>query len=264
MSGPERLEGSIILPGTTQRATRGRNLFLAVDVPVEDLGEDLLAVALDGVAVAGDEGGEIPTVDALGALVEAGAVLVAVADGVPEEALVALGGAGGAVERVEDLLEQAAALLLGLGHLGVLLRGRKVEHEVGLDQDLLGLVEQDDLLVRVGVDHLDLEVGGELVADGGRVRVGLVVQEVEVLLADHRVVHLLPALGQALGADQLGRRVLGLPLRDEDVVLEIAGDDVADSAAELGDLGLDLVGEGDGGEDGESTGRELDYLRSFG
>ncbi len=98
------------------------NLFLAVDMPVEDLGKGLLGGALDGVAVAGDQGGPVPGVDALDALVEAGAVLGAVADGVPEEALVALGGADGGVEGVEDLLEQAAALLLRLGHLGVLLR----------------------------------------------------------------------------------------------------------------------------------------------
>lgn len=227
-------------------------------MPVEDLAKGLLAGALDGVAVAGDQGDEVPAVDALDALVEAGAVLAAAADGVPQQALVALGGADGGVERVEDLLEQAAALLLRLGHLGVLLRRRQVEHKVGLDEHLVRLVEERDLLVRVRVHQLHLEVGRELVADGRRVRVGGVVEEVELLLADQRVRHRLPPLGETLGADELGGRVFGLPGGQEDVVLEIAGDEVADVAAQLGDLGLHLVGQGDGGEDGEGTGGKLD------
>ena len=228
-------------------------------MPVEDLAKGLLAGTLNDVAVARDQRDKVPAVDALDALVEAGAVLVAVADAVPYQALVALGGAGRRVEAVEDLLEQAADVLLRLGHLGVLLRGGQVEHEVGLDQHLVGLVEEHELLVLVRLDELNLEVGGELVADGVRVRVRLVVEEVKLLLADHGVVgDGLAPLGKTLGTDQLGGGVLGLPLCEEDVVLEVTGDEVADVAAELSDLGLHLVGQSDRGEDGESTRSQLD------
>ncbi len=108
----------------------------------------------------------------------------------------------------------------------------------------------------MGVDQLDLEVGGELVADGGGMRVGLVEEEVELLVADHGVVgDRLTPLGKTLGTDQLGGRVLGLPLRQEDVMFEITGNEVTDVAAELGDLGLHLVGQSDGGEDGDGAPR---------
>ncbi|KAK5632297.1 hypothetical protein RRF57_008011 [Xylaria bambusicola] len=92
-------------------------------MPVEDLGKGLLTSALNGVAVARDQRVEVPTVNALDTLVEARAILVAVADCEPYQSLVTFSWAGRRVEAVEDLLEQAASVLL-LGHLGVLLSGR--------------------------------------------------------------------------------------------------------------------------------------------
>lgn len=66
-----------------ERRRVASRLFLAVDMPVEDLGKGLLAGALDGVTVAGDQGDPVPAVNALDTLVETGAVLAAAADGVP-------------------------------------------------------------------------------------------------------------------------------------------------------------------------------------
>ncbi|KAK5632296.1 hypothetical protein RRF57_008010 [Xylaria bambusicola] len=103
--------------------------------------------------------------------------------------------------------------------------------------------------------QLDFEVSGELVADGSGVGILLVVEEVEFLLADHRVVgDGLTSLRKTLGTDQLGGGILSLPLRQEYVVLNITSNKIADVAAELGDLGLHLVGQSDRGEDGKSAG----------
>jgi len=70
----------------------------------------------------------------------------------------------------------------------------------------------------------------------------------------------LALLGQALGADQLGVGVGGSPFREEDVVLDVGGYEVAHVAAEGGHLGLGGFCEGDGGEDGERSRGEADWF----
>lgn len=66
-------------------------------------------------------------------------------------------------------------------------------------------------------------------------------------------------LGQALGPDELGLGVQLRPLAEEDVVLNVGRDNVLDGAAQLGELGLDVVGEGDGREDGQGARGEFDW-----
>ncbi|CCF31722.1 hypothetical protein CH063_16078, partial [Colletotrichum higginsianum] len=127
--------------------------------------------------------------------------------------------------------------------------------------DALGLVEEDDLLVGVGVDVLVLKVGVELGGDGGGALVGAALEGEEELVGrvDLGVARLLGALlGQAVRADEAGGGEGGLVLGEEDVVLDVRGDDVGEVAALLGDLGADGVGEGDGGEDGEGARGQAD------
>ena len=83
------------------------------------------------------------------------------------------------------------------------------------------------------VDVLVLKVGVELGRDGQRL-VGLLLDvedDGELLLADALVGRLGALLGQALGADDAGLRELLLPLRDENVVLNVKGDNVLEIAA---------------------------------
>lgn len=215
------------------------NLFVALQVPLERLPEQVLAAPHDGLAVARDDRVEVPGVDAADALVEGGAVPPA--DDVPEEAPEALGVAGRAVGALEHAVQQAVRRLVGGGHPRVLLDGGQVEHEVGLDQDAVGLEEQDDLLVGVGADELDLEVGGEVGVDLVRARVGRVPLERERLRPDPGVVlHGRALRVQALGPDELGPGVRFCPVRKEDVVLHVPRDEVPYIAAQLGDPGLDL------------------------
>ena len=244
---------SSFLTSQTQRLQNGS--LAAVDVPLKHLLKHGFSVLLDGVTMAGDDSDKIPRVDPLYALVERGAVPAA--DGVPEQALLAFALDGLGAD--EGAGEEAGLGPVGLGHARVLLLGGEVEEEVGLDEDLVGLVEEDDLLVGVAVDVLDLEVGLELVADrGGALGLGLV-DDGEVLLADLLVGGGLALLREAVGADDLGGREGLLPVRDEDVVLHVGGDEVLHVPAEALELRLHLGGEGDGREHGEGAGGETDW-----
>lgn len=228
---------------------------MPLEVPLKHLAERLLGLVLHDIAVARDHGDEIPLVDTVHALVEALAVL----DEVPVCALQPASVARDVLGPREDLVEDAAAGPLRLGHPAVLLRGGQVEEQVGLDEHAVGLVEEDDFQVGVGVDVLVLKVGVEVVADARLALVGLCEDDGEGLVADLGVVLLGSLLRQALGPDELGLGVLLCPLGDEDVVLEVQGDNVAHVAAQLGHLCLDGVCERDGRKDSQSTGREFHY-----
>ena len=116
-------------------------------------------------------------------------------------------------------------------------------------------MHEDELLVLVRVDVLVVELGVELGAD---VQVALVRGREDVAeLGAFGLRVRFSLLRQAVHADHLGLRVFLRPELEEDVVLEIGGDDVLDGA-EGGNFGLDFRGEGDGGEDGEGARGELD------
>lgn len=229
-------------------------------MPLKHLSESLLSIALDGVSVAGNERIKVPRIDPLDALVEARPVLAA--HHVPLEALHPLDVALGSLQAAKQLVAEAGGgVALALGRLGVLLPRGQVEEQIRLDKDTLGLEVEDELLVGVGVDVLVLEIGVKLGGDGGAPLLGAVLEDDEefVRRVDLGVARLLGALlRQAVGADDLGLRVGGLVLGDEDVVLHVGGDDVGEVAALFGDFGLHRVGEGDGTEDGEGAGGEAD------
>ncbi len=107
---------------------------------------------------------------------------------------------------------------------------------------------------------LHLKIGIKVRADGQAPAVLLGDDDREGFLPDLGVVlRLLALLGEALGPDELRVREGGRPFGQEDVVLDVGRDEVADVAAEGGDLGLCGFGEGYGGEDGEGTRGEADW-----
>lgn len=229
-------------------------------MPLKHFPENVLAIPLHHVAMARDHGGKVPLINALDAVADTGAVL---GGEIPVEALHPRRVASRALGALEQLVGKAAGFL-AVGHFAVLLQGGQVEHEIGLDEHLVGLVVEDNLLVGVAVDVLVVKVGVELVADLDAALVGLGEDDGEGVVADLGVLVLLGALlDETVGADDLGAGVLLGPFRDEDVVLEIKGDDVGHLAAQLGHLGFGLFCEGDGREDGEVARGKFDWGESW-
>lgn len=196
-------------------------------MPLKHLAEYFLAVALDNISMARDDGVKVPLVHQLNTVVVAVSIL---AREVPVEALHPLCVTVWALDAAEDLVREALLLLVGLGYPAVLLGGRQVEDEIRLDEHLVRLVEEGNLQVAVAVDILVVEVGVELFADLYLALVGLLEDDGELLLANLVVLLLGPLLREALGADDLGVGEGCGPFRDEDVVLNIWGDDVPDGA----------------------------------
>jgi len=234
-------------------------------MPLEDLAKHILAALFNCLAVTRNHRVKVPLHYPPYALV----VLVPVArrKDIPLEPLVALGLALCVLERLEELVHEAmqhAATVLVGGDAGVLLPSGQVEEEVGLDEHLVGLVAQDDLLVCVRRDVLDVEIGKELLLEPAPVVVLIVEDVVKVNLRDLVVVGDLGALlGEALWSQDFGGGELFLPLGEEDVVLNVAGNDVVDRLAgaggdELGDLRLYGRSECDGAEDGQASGGHAD------
>lgn len=217
--------------------------MLGVQVPLKCTVEGCLAVALEDISVTGNQRGKVPLLDNAQALVEAMAIL---GQRIPVEPLVPVVIPARGDQALEGPGGNASRLLLCVGHAAVLLDGGEVEHEISLNENLLGLEEEDELLVGVAVDVLVVKVSIELVANLGGTLVGLGEDDVELLVTDLGVVLLGSLLGETLHADDLGRWECLGPFRDEDVVLVVEGGDVRDVATELCDLGLDIVREGDG------------------
>lgn len=198
-----------------------------------------------------DDPVEIPGLDDLGAVREAGAVLAS--GGVPQEAALPDHVAAGVHDGAEQLGEDAGGGVEA--GAGILLGGGQVEEDVGLDQGLGRLVQEDELLVLVAVDELVVELVVELRADAHLALV-LRAEHVRELDALGRRVAL-ALLWQAFHANHLGLRVLLGPRADEDVVLDVGRNDVLHGAHAL-DLGLDVGRQGDGAEDGQRAGAQLD------
>lgn len=230
---------------------------MSLKMPLKHILKDLLAITLHDISMARDHGDKVPLSDALHALVEA--VLVLGCD-VPVETPQPLDVTTRVLHTGKDLADGTVLGNLGFGNLAVLLGGWQVEEQVGLDDDTLGLVQEDDLKVGVAVDVLVVKVGVELGIDANLALVILLEDDSEFLVADLGVVLLLGALlRETLGTDELCRGVRLCPLRDKDVVLVVKGDDVTDVAAHLCDLGLSSLSEGHGGEDSEATRGELHH-----
>ena len=168
---------------------------------------------------------EIPAVDAAHALAETFAILGG--DGIPDEALLPGSGWGSVVELGEDLGQKTGGG--GDGGARVLLVGREVEEEVGLDEGAGGSVEEDELLVGVGVDELDGELLVEVGADGGGEGVVLVGFGEDVVEGGLALLWILRTLlGQTVGPKDFGGREGRVPGGDVDVVFHVRGDDVGD------------------------------------
>lgn len=223
----------------------------SVDVPVKHLFKRLLGALLNDVSVTRHNNLYVPRVDALDALIEAGAV--ATAESVPDQSLQALDVSLCRLKAYELASQEPRIGPVLLGNARVLLGSREVENQVGLDQNAIGLVEEGELLVGVGVDVLVLKVVVKLGADGrGALGVGLE-DDVKRLLADPGVVLGASLLGKAVNTNQHGGGEGSLPLRDEKVVLNVGRDDVAQVVAQGHQLGLDLGGQGNGREDSEGA-----------
>lgn len=217
-------------------------------MPLKHLSEGLLGILVNHFPVARNNGLEVPLVNDLDAVGEAAAVL---GGQVPVEALHPRGVARSALRRLENLVEEAARLV-ALGRLAVLLDGGQVEHEIGLDQDLVRPVIEDELLVGMAVDILVVKVGVELWADLDVALPLLLEDDGEWVVVDVGITRLLGTLfREALGADELGTRIPLGPFRHEDVVLKVGRHNVAHLAAELSDLGACVFREGDRRKDGQ-------------
>jgi hypothetical protein len=224
-------------------------------MPREDLLENGLPIPYNRLPMARHDILRAPGIDALHALPEA--LAVTAREHIPQHALLPLRVA----PRVLDAGEQPRrpARPGALARLAVLLGRGQVEQQVGLDQRLGRLVEEHQLLVRVGVDELVLEVGVELLADADGLLAGLGEDGGEGQDGDRLVAStsLGALLSKPLGADEVCFGEGRGPAGEEDVVLEVGGGDVGDGPAELGERALDGGGEGDGGEDGEGAGGEF-------
>lgn len=112
----------------------------------------------------------------------------------------------------------------------------------------------------MAIDVLVVEIGVKLLADFDVALAVLFENNGKVVVVDFRILELLGALlGKTLGADNFSIGPLLGPFGDEDVVLKVESDNVAYVAAELVDFGPGFFCEGDGREDGEVAGCELDY-----
>lgn len=224
-------------------------------MPLKHLPECLLGVPLDDLAMAGDQRGKVPLVNHPDAVIQTVAVL---GNKIPVEALHPRRVAGGALRTLEQLVGKTT-WSVAPGRPAVLLNGRQVEHEIGLDENLVRPVVEDEFLVGVAVDVLVVKVCVELVADPDAALAVPFEDDGELVIVDFRIVQLLGALlEKALGRDEFRAGILLGPFRDEDVVLQVKGNDVGYAAAQFGDLGFRLVREGDGREDGEVARSEFD------
>lgn len=143
----------------------------------------------------------------------------------------------------------------------VLLRGRQVEQQIRLNQRPARPMEEDQLLVRMRIHILVLELPVELPAHAH-----LLLPLLRKLHLDRQVGYVLVVgtrggcggfalLVEALGRDDRGGGVGGRPGGEEDVVLDVRGYDVRDGRA--GQEGLDGGREGDRREDGVAAGLEF-------
>lgn len=230
-------------------------LHLPLQVPLEYLPKDILPISLEDISMAGNQCCEIPLINNLEAVAHA----VAVLGEMPVEPLGPGGLSAGILHALEEFVQKPAGPLR-LGHLAVLLGSRQIEHQIRLDQDLVGPVVEDEFLVGVAIDVLVVEVSVELFADSNVTLSLLCEDNGKLVVVDFRVLGLLCALlGKTLWADDLGFGPLLGPFRDEDVVFKVKRDDVRDVAAQLCGLGLGLFCEGDGREDGEIARCEPHY-----
>ena len=261
ISSARHIRTSSIKEGGWDRL-KNSELLLPLQMPLKRLVKDLLRIPLQHISMTRDEGVKVPAVDELDAVVEAGAVL---GDHIPVEALHPLVlAAVGVVQALKRPPREVGRGALGLGHAAVLLPGGQVEHQVRLDEGAVRPVEEDELAVAVPIDILVVEVGVKVLPDANIALAGLGEDDGKLFIADLGVVALGVLLGALLGetlwADELGRGEGLGPLADEDVVLNVKGDDVGHVAAHLVNLGPCIICEGYRGEDGEVAGAELDYI----
>ena len=125
-----------------------------------------------------------------------------------------------------------------------------------MDQGLARLVQEDQLLVRMAVNVLVVELAVKIRING---HFSFILRRED--MAELRTCGggiFLSLLGQALDTDDGCCREGACPVADEDVVLIIQGGDVADVVAEVRDGGFDFGGQGCGREDCQLTALKLD------
>lgn len=241
-------------------------------MPLHNMLEDALSIGFNHIAMASNNPVKIPLVDILHRVRKPSPVPAA--NPMPDQPLLAIArGIGQSAEYLGEYPRSGAD-----AGLAVLLGGRVVEDEVGLDHGLGRAVQEHDFLVLVRVHVFVGEFGVELGVDG-RQRIGFGEDvgegDVFVLLSG-------AFLGEAFGTEDFGCRVGGRPGAQVDVVLEgaleqlrlglcwglyfkrrcyenmctylnVQRGDVFD-LAHFRDFLLDFVGQGRGREDGESAG----------
>ncbi len=116
----------------------------------------------------------------------------------------------------------------------------EVEEQVRFDKRAIRTVVENNLLIRMTVHILIVEVGVEFRVDF----------EIVFIVFGNDVLEARPGgffapltlFREAFGAEQFGGGEGRRPLREKDVVLEVGGDEVSDLAAEGGDRFPDFWG----------------------
>ena len=230
-------------------------LLRRLQMPLHHPLKHRLPITHHRVPVAGDDILKPPAIDPAYAPIEARPV--ARADDVPEHA--PLPHARGVLQVARE--PRRPARIRNLARPAVLLRRGEVEDQIRLQQRARWPVEEDELLVDVRIDQLVLHLGVDLGRDAHVALVGRREDRLEGHGGDGGVrgLELRALLGQPAWADNVRRRVGGVPGREEDVVLEVRRRDVGDLPPEGVDLGAHGRGQGHGGEDEEGAGGEFDY-----
>lgn len=183
---------------------------------------------------------KVPLVDAPHGLAERAAV--GARGHMPDEPFLPRHGRPGRQQRYHDLGQDAR--VVALRSPGVLLPGGQVKQQVRLDEGARGPVQDDELVPGVAVDVLDVEFQVEFFRDLLLLAPVLPREDVRELDAPQLRVGL-ALLPQPVRREDLGVWEGFLPLRDEEVVLQVRSGDVLELSAEGVDCLSDFGGEGD-------------------
>ena len=140
------------------------------------------------------------------------------------------------------------------GGARVLFGGGQVEEQIGLDERFVGLVAEDQFLIRMAADEIQIELLVEIRIN--KKKSFVLLREDPLELRSRRVGVFLPLLRQTLHGDQFCRRVGPGPFRQEDVMLIVRRRQVRDVVPQRFDRRTHFGRQRRRGEDGDRTGSE--------